>query len=134
MVGIPAIILVQERDQIAMSMIDADVPGSGLTGVRLLNQANLVILGKAPDFLGTVIRRAVVNHDDLICRQGLGDDTSKSLLDEIFTVYNGITPKSQGTRVETEAQVMSLLLRQHGFQLGNLVQTGVGPRQIAGSQ
>ena len=76
LLGIPDVVAVDERDQVATCVIESDVSrvrGSGVRGRRQQPDAWISLLVSGNDILGRV-GGAVVHHNQLPVLDSLGDD------------------------------------------------------------
>ena len=88
---VPDVVLIDERDPVALRHPDREVACRGLAAVRRrADDADERVLGGEP--LGdrpALIGRPVVDHDELIRQDGLLDDAAQGLLDPGLAVVDG---------------------------------------------
>src|SRR5215510_14460862 len=82
----PQIVSVQKRDVIAIGLPYPTISGGGLTTVNLIDIPDLIMI--TSQHSSSVIRRAIIYHDDLFGRPGLPKHTLKSRGDIRSIVVN----------------------------------------------
>ena len=81
MVLVPDVVLIEERHVRAARLVDCKIPSRRLASVRLPKERDRVRLGQVLDDFRSAVVGAVVDHDQLVDRGGLGKDASDRLLE-----------------------------------------------------
>ena len=80
-IGIPRIVLIQQRDQLPLGMDDPVIPGRRLSSIGFAQERDRVRERHPFHDRGTIVGRAIVHDDHLIRRQYLAEDTRERLFD-----------------------------------------------------